>query len=55
MRAHESELLAIVYALGKWKPFSGTSLVTVETDHATLSRILQQKHVSSRLGSWLDK
>ncbi|PHJ24919.1 retrotransposon nucleocapsid protein [Cystoisospora suis] len=37
------------------EPFIGTSLVTVETDHATLSRILQQKHVTSHFGYWLDK
>ncbi|PHJ15811.1 retrotransposon ty3-gypsy subclass, partial [Cystoisospora suis] len=55
MPAYESELLAIVHALMKWKSFIGTKVVTVETDHATLSRILQQKHVTSRLGYWLDK
>lgn len=54
MPAYESELLAILHAL-KWKSFTGTKVVTVETDHATLSRILQQKHVTSRLGYWLDK
>ncbi|PHJ19501.1 retroelement [Cystoisospora suis] len=41
--AYESELLAIVYALTKWKSFMGTKLVMVETDHATLSRMLLQK------------
>ncbi|PHJ19682.1 retrotransposon nucleocapsid protein [Cystoisospora suis] len=53
--AYESELLAIVYALTKWKSFIGSKLVTVETDHATLSRMLTQKQVTSRLGYWLDK
>ncbi|PHJ24915.1 retrotransposon ty3-gypsy subclass [Cystoisospora suis] len=53
--AYESELLAIVYALTKWKHFIGTRLVTIETDHATLSRMLTQKKVTSRLGYWLDK
>ncbi|PHJ18468.1 reverse transcriptase, partial [Cystoisospora suis] len=53
--AYESELLAIVYALTKWKSFIGGKPVTVETDHATLSRMLTQKHVTSRLGYWLDK
>ncbi|PHJ19706.1 retrotransposon ty3-gypsy subclass [Cystoisospora suis] len=53
--AYESELLAIVYALTKWKSFIGSKLVTVETDHATLSRMLTQNQVTSRLGYWLDK
>ncbi|PHJ19301.1 retrotransposable element tf2 155 kda protein type 1 [Cystoisospora suis] len=53
--AFESELLAIVYALMKWKSFIGTKLVTIQTDHATLGRILQQKNVTTRLGYWLDK
>lgn len=35
--AHESELLAIVYASTEWKHFIGTRLVTIKTDHATLS------------------
>ncbi|PHJ15850.1 retrotransposon ty3-gypsy subclass [Cystoisospora suis] len=53
--AYESELLAIVYALTKWKHFIGTRLVTRETDHATLSRLLTQKKVTTRLGYWQDK
>ncbi|PHJ18538.1 transposon ty3-g gag-pol polyprotein, partial [Cystoisospora suis] len=55
MPAYESELLAIVHALLKWKSFIDTKPVVVETDHATLSRILQQKQVTSRLGYLLDK
>ncbi|PHJ18928.1 retrotransposon ty3-gypsy subclass [Cystoisospora suis] len=46
--AYESELLANIYAPTKWKHFNGTRLVTIETDHATLSRMLTQ-------GYWLDK
>ncbi|PHJ21818.1 retrovirus-related pol polyprotein from transposon, partial [Cystoisospora suis] len=53
--AYESELLAIVYALTKWKSFIGTKPVTVETDHATLSRMLSQKKVTPRLGYRVDK
>ncbi|PHJ16638.1 disease resistance protein, partial [Cystoisospora suis] len=53
--AYESELLAIVYALTKWKSFIGNKQVTVETDHATLSRMLTQKKVTPRLGYWIDK
>ncbi|PHJ14910.1 retrotransposon ty3-gypsy subclass, partial [Cystoisospora suis] len=53
--AYEIELLAIVFALTKWKSFIGSKLVTVETDHATLSRMLTQKQVTTRLGYWLDK
>ncbi|PHJ17201.1 retroelement pol polyprotein, partial [Cystoisospora suis] len=47
--------MAIVYALTKWKHFIGSKLVTIETDHATLSRMLTQKKVTTRLGYWLDK
>ncbi|PHJ15504.1 reverse transcriptase, partial [Cystoisospora suis] len=39
----------------KWKHFIGDRKVTVETDHATLGRMLVQKEVSTRLGYWLDK
>lgn len=53
--AYESELLAIVYALTKWKSFIGNKPVVVETDHATLSRMLTQKRVTPRLGYWIDK
>ncbi|PHJ18031.1 retrotransposon ty3-gypsy subclass, partial [Cystoisospora suis] len=53
--AYESELLAIVYALMKWKQLIGTKKVRIETDHATLGRMLTQKSVTPRLGYWLDK
>ncbi|PHJ19523.1 retrotransposon ty3-gypsy subclass [Cystoisospora suis] len=53
--AYESELLAIVYALMKWKQLIGTKKVRIETDHATLGRMLTQKNVTPRLGYWLDK
>ncbi|PHJ21885.1 retrotransposon ty3-gypsy subclass, partial [Cystoisospora suis] len=55
MPAYEGELLAIVHALLKWRPFIGSKAVTIETDHATLGRILKQKNVTTRLGYWLDK
>ncbi|PHJ22733.1 retrotransposon nucleocapsid protein [Cystoisospora suis] len=47
--------MALVYAVVKWKHFIGTRSVTIETDHATLSRMLTQKKVTTRLGYWLDK
>ncbi|PHJ16740.1 retrotransposon ty3-gypsy subclass [Cystoisospora suis] len=53
--AYKSELLAIVYALMKWKQLIGTKKVRIETDHATLGRMLTQKNVTPRLGYWLDK
>lgn len=46
-------LLYTPYA--KWKHFIGTRLVTIETDHASLVRMLVQKKVTTRLGEWLDK
>ncbi|PHJ21918.1 retrotransposon ty3-gypsy subclass, partial [Cystoisospora suis] len=55
MPAYESELRAIVHALTRWRQFIGSKTVTVETDHATLSRILKQEQVNPRLGYWLDK
>ncbi|PHJ22782.1 transposon tf2-1 polyprotein [Cystoisospora suis] len=55
MPAYESELRAIVHALTKWKQFIGSKPVTIETDHATLSRLLKQKQVTTKLGYWLDK
>ncbi|PHJ17658.1 retrotransposon ty3-gypsy subclass, partial [Cystoisospora suis] len=53
--AYESDLLAIVYALMKWKKLIGTKKVRIETDHATLGRMLTQKNVTPRLGYWLAK
>ncbi|PHJ20278.1 gag-pol polyprotein, partial [Cystoisospora suis] len=55
MPAYESELRAIVHALTKWRQFIGSKKVIIETDHATLSRILKQRQVNPRLGYWLDK
>ncbi|PHJ19134.1 retrotransposon ty3-gypsy subclass [Cystoisospora suis] len=55
MPAYEGELVAIVHALLKWRPFIGSKAVTTETDHATLGRILKQKNVTTRLGYWLYK
>ncbi|PHJ21491.1 retrotransposon ty3-gypsy subclass, partial [Cystoisospora suis] len=54
MPAYESELRAIVHALTKWKQFIGSKPVTIETDHPTLSRMLKQKQVTTKLGYWLD-
>ncbi|PHJ26011.1 retrotransposon ty3-gypsy subclass, partial [Cystoisospora suis] len=53
--AYESELRAIVHALTKWRQFLGAKKVIIETDHATLSRILKQREVNPRLAYWLDK
>ncbi|PHJ20549.1 retrotransposon nucleocapsid related [Cystoisospora suis] len=53
--AYESEPLAVIYALMKWKQLIGTKKVRTETDHATLGRILRQKNVTPRLGYWLDR
>ncbi|PHJ19038.1 transposon ty3-i gag-pol, partial [Cystoisospora suis] len=39
----------------KWKQLIGTKKVRIETDHATLGRMLTQKNVTPRLGYWLDK
>lgn len=52
--AHETELLAVIHALLKRRQLIGHRKVRVETDHATLGRLLQQKDVAPRLGYWLD-
>lgn len=54
MPAYNSELRATVHALTSWKQYIGNKPVTVETAHATLSTLLQ-KHMTTRLGYWLDK
>lgn len=53
--AYEMESKAIVYALAKWRPLLLGKKVTVESDHATLARMMTQKQVTPRLGYWLDK
>lgn len=54
-RCHESELRTMVHGITKWRQFTGSKSVTIEPDHATLSRISKQKHVTPRLGYWLEK
>lgn len=51
LSAYESELLAIVYALTKWKTFIRNKSVTVQTDHATLSRNVntEKGHAEARV------
>lgn len=44
-----------MHTLTKWRQFIGAKTVTTATDHPTLSRILKQRQVGSRLGYWLDK
>lgn len=53
--AYETELKAIVYALAKWRPLLLGKKVTVESDHATLAKMMTLKQVTPRLGHWLDK
>lgn len=53
--AYETELSAIVRAPLKRNQPIQTKRLRVETDHATLGRILKQRHVSRRLGYRSDK
>lgn len=52
---YRSELRAIVRALTKRKQFIGNRSVTIETAHATLSRVLKQRQVTPRQDYFPDK
>lgn len=52
---YESEMRPIAHAPTKRRQFRGARTVTIETDHATLRRILKQRQDNARLGYRLDK
>ena len=52
---HEKELLGIIYALIKFRPYlEGCKEFKLFTDHATLRNIYQQPKLSRRQARWLD-
>ena len=49
----EKELLAVVFALDKFRSYILSSLVVVFTDHATLKYLLSKKDAKPRLIRWI--
>lgn len=49
----EKELLAVVYAFEKFRPYLPGSKIIVYTDHAALKYLLSKKEVKPRLIRWL--
>ena len=52
--AQEREMLAIVYALHKWRGYIEGSPILVRTDHESLKHFLTQKHLGRRLARFAD-
>jgi transposase InsO family protein len=51
---HEKELLAIVYALTKWRCYLHGRDFVIYTDHCPLQRLQTQPHLSQRQARWLE-
>ena len=51
----EQELLAILQALRKWRPYLLDRPFIVQTDHKSLSLLLSEKRANRRLVRWLDE
>ena len=49
----EKELLAVVYALEKFRPYILGSKIVIHTDHASLKYLLSKKEVKPRLIQWV--
>jgi len=49
----EKELLAVVYAVEKFRPYLLCSKVIVYTDHSALKHLLQKKNVKPHLIRWI--
>ena len=52
-RTTEKELLAVVYALEKFRPYILGSKIIIYTDHATLKYFLSKKEAKPRLIQWV--
>jgi len=52
--AQEREMLAIVYALQKWRGYIEGSPILVHTDHESLKYFLTQKNLGRRLARFVD-
>ena len=51
---HERELLAIVVAIKKWRHYLDGKTTHVVTDHAPLTSLHSQPHLSARQVRWLE-
>ena len=49
----EKELLAVVYALEKFRPYILGSKIIIYTDHAALKYLLSKKEAKPRLIRWV--
>ena len=49
----EKELLAVVYALNKFRAYSVGSNIIVFTDHSTLKYLLTKQNAKARLIRWV--
>ncbi|KAI3656138.1 hypothetical protein MP638_003051, partial [Amoeboaphelidium occidentale] len=52
--ATKRELLAVVFALGKFRPYLWGTHFTLLTDHKALTFIFTQRHVNQMINNWLD-
>jgi hypothetical protein len=51
---HDREMLAVVYALRKWRHYLLGQPVTIVTDHKSLEFFTSQPHLSGRQARWSD-
>ena len=49
----EKELLAVVFACDKFRPYIVDSKVTIHTDHATIKYLMEKKDAKPRLIRWV--
>jgi hypothetical protein len=52
--AQEREMLAVVYALQKWRGYIEGAPILVRTDHESVKHFLTQKHLGRRLARFAD-
>ena len=49
----EKELLAVVFACDKFRPYIVDSKVTIHTDHAAIKYLMEKKDAKPRLIRWV--
>ena len=49
----EKELLAVVFACDKFRPYIVDSKVTIQTDHAAIKYLMEKKDAKPRLIRWV--
>lgn len=55
LSVYDKEMLAILYAVEKWRPYLLGSQFTILTDHQTLKHLLDQRISTSAQQKWLAK